>query len=245
MPTIPIFSGSPINASKASGVTPQTAKPDGTGTSSVPTKTTESANADQHYPAAQPGARPSLPVQTGAPQPPSHVQPTPTQRAEDVGPPAPQPGAVPVPPGGGTSLPPPPKVGEKLSDMPTQTIQMPMPPQMSYPPPSGSEFSQGRSTTSTIPLPGSQTGYPLPTSLQEAGPTPNLSHPPGYHQDAHASEFTSHQRAAHNANVTQGSMLSGDSEDGGVWDTAKKWASAAGDSLAAAENEVWKRINKD
>ena len=34
-------------------------------------------------------------------------------------------------------------------------------------------------------------------------------------------------------------------EDDGVWDTAKKWAVAAGEGLAAAENEVWRRINKD
>jgi hypothetical protein len=30
-----------------------------------------------------------------------------------------------------------------------------------------------------------------------------------------------------------------------VWDSAKKWASATGEKLAAAENEVWKRINKE
>lgn len=36
-----------------------------------------------------------------------------------------------------------------------------------------------------------------------------------------------------------------DGQDDSVWGTAKKWASAAGDSLAKAENEVWKRINKD
>jgi len=37
----------------------------------------------------------------------------------------------------------------------------------------------------------------------------------------------------------------GSGEDESVWDTAKKWASAAGNSLAAAEGEVWKRINKE
>lgn len=76
----------------------------------------------------------------------------------------------------------------------------------------------------------------------------SLSHPPGYQQNIHASEFSSDQRAAHNAFVAQNSSrrisFTGD-DDEGVWDTAKKWAVAAGDSLAAAENEVWKRINKD
>jgi hypothetical protein len=37
----------------------------------------------------------------------------------------------------------------------------------------------------------------------------------------------------------------GDEDGDGVWQAAKKWASAAGDSLAAAEHEVWKRINKE
>jgi hypothetical protein len=36
-----------------------------------------------------------------------------------------------------------------------------------------------------------------------------------------------------------------DQSEASVWDTAKKWAASAGDSIAAAENEVWKRINKD
>jgi hypothetical protein len=39
--------------------------------------------------------------------------------------------------------------------------------------------------------------------------------------------------------------LIGDDEGEGVWSAAKKWASAAGESLAAAEHEVWKRINKE
>ena len=32
--------------------------------------------------------------------------------------------------------------------------------------------------------------------------------------------------------------------DDGVWGAAKKWAQAAGGSIAAAEDEVWRRINK-
>ncbi|KAJ3476241.1 hypothetical protein NLG97_g9190 [Lecanicillium saksenae] len=78
-----------------------------------------------------------------------------------------------------------------------------------------------------------------------------MSHPPGYQQDVHAAEFSSGQRAAHNAYVAQnsdfGSGFAGGGGDGvdGIWNTAKKWASAAGDKLAEAEGEVWKAVNKD
>jgi hypothetical protein len=63
----------------------------------------------------------------------------------------------------------------------------------------------------------------------------------------HASEFSSAQRAAHEASVAQERRpsLIGDDDEEGVWSAAKKWASAAGESLAAAEHEVWKRINKE
>jgi hypothetical protein len=63
----------------------------------------------------------------------------------------------------------------------------------------------------------------------------------------HASEFSSAQRAAHEASVSQERRpsLIGDNDEEGVWSAAKKWASAAGESLAAAEHEVWKRINKE
>lgn len=78
----------------------------------------------------------------------------------------------------------------------------------------------------------------------------DMSHPPGYQQDVHAAEFSSGQRAAHNAYVAQnsdfaGGLAAGDSTGESIWNTAKKWASAAGDSLAAAESEVWKAVNKD
>jgi hypothetical protein len=75
------------------------------------------------------------------------------------------------------------------------------------------------------------------------GGSHGLSHPPGYQQDSFASEFNSAQRAAHNVSERNNTFDTG--EDESVWGTAKKWANAAGNSLAAAESEVWKRINKD
>ena len=240
MPAIPIYRSSPIVAAKASGVTPQTAQP-GDASSSVETPVKTTGLPGQHsYPPAQPGARPSMPAPTGAPQPPSaYPAPTPTRKAADMSPPAPQPGAVPSPTGGRSHIPPPPKAGEALSP---QITQMPMPPQMSYAPPTGSVLGPARSSTTT-------TAAQILGSQPAALPGDDIhSHPPGYHQNINATEFTSDQRAAHHSFVAQNSRrlsLPGNDGEEGVWDTAKKWAAAAGDSLVAAENEVWKRINKE
>lgn len=71
----------------------------------------------------------------------------------------------------------------------------------------------------------------------------NLQHPPGYRQDTNASELDRYQNAAIQRNNHAGE--GGQQPEGGVWDSAKKWAQATGEKLAAAENEVWKRINKE
>ncbi|KAF4975840.1 hypothetical protein FZEAL_7429 [Fusarium zealandicum] len=246
MPPVPVYTSSPITAAKPSGITPQTARPEDLEASVVAPQSSDTPTST--YPAAQPGARPSMPAPTGAPQPSAHVQPTPTRAAINTSPPAPQPGAAPTPLTG-AHLPPPPKAGETLHDAQTQATEVPMPPQMSYAPPSGSDFAAGRSSTTTALGPSPMAGLG-PTPVLGGSSGSDLSHPPGYHQDARASEFTSSQRAAHEAAVAQDTrrpslMLTGDDDGEGVWQAAKKWASAAGDSLAAAENEVWKRINKD
>ncbi|KND88003.1 hypothetical protein TOPH_07382, partial [Tolypocladium ophioglossoides CBS 100239] len=246
-PTIPVYSSSPINASKASGVTPHTKPPEGSRPNQETPETRTAPSGQQTYPPAKPGAVPSLPVQTAAPQPFASIQPTPTSSTQTGSPPAPQPGAVPVPPRGVKYMPPPPKAGESGQHaQPPQTTTMPMPPQMSYKQPIASQPIQGRSSTTTA-VPATQIGGPYPTSLQEQNPA-SYSHPPGYQQNVLASEFNSYQRAAHHASVDRDSrMMPSFGQDGepGVWDSAKKWAAAAGESLAAAENEVWKRINKD
>ncbi len=36
-----------------------------------------------------------------------------------------------------------------------------------------------------------------------------------------------------------------DEGEGGIWDTAKKWAVMAGEKASEVEGEVWKRINKE
>ncbi|KAF4457480.1 hypothetical protein F53441_530 [Fusarium austroafricanum] len=240
MPPITIHTSSPITAAKASGITPETAHSDNTevpasapARNEVPTST---------YPEAQPEARPSMPAPTGAPQPFANIQPTPTRAVVDSSPPAPQPGAVPQPQNG-AYLPPPPKTGETRRDTQTQFT----PAQMSCAPlSSGSGFTAPRSATTTASGPSPMAGLG-PTAVLGGDSEGDFSHPPGYHQNVHASEFSSAQRAAHEASVAceRRPSLIGDDEGEGVWSAAKKWASAAGESLAAAEHEVWKRINKE
>ena len=93
-----------------------------------------------------------------------------------------------------------------------------MPPQMSWPAP---DTAPSHATSGTYPA---QPGFSPPAG--------------GYQQDVHAAGYA--------AGGDRGGSGGGyDGDDGSVWDTAKKWAASAGESLAAAEQEVWKRINKD
>lgn len=244
---ITVHTASPINASKASGATPKTNASNAT--PAPPQAATSSPAVQQAYTPAAPGARPPAPTSTTASVPPppqtTAYAPTPTQAYQ---PPAPQPGAVPVPSNQApptSSLPPPPKAGEKLGPehlaTKTQAATPQMPPQMSYTPPVQPFPTNPGSYTSTVPPPPT---FAQPTPMQD------VSHPPGYHQNVHATEFTSHQRAAHQASVAENPSLfsgggSGDNGEESIWGTAKKWAVAAGENLAAAESEVWKRINKE
>ena len=71
-----------------------------------------------------------------------------------------------------------------------------------------------------------------------------LDHPPGYHQNANASELNQyHQQAALGRNDSAGARADAAGEEG-LWGAAKKLAQGAGEKLATAEREVWERINK-
>ncbi|KAI5465486.1 hypothetical protein BGZ63DRAFT_399947 [Mariannaea sp. PMI_226] len=238
MPAIPIYTASPINASKASGVTPQTAHSEDKEPRTAPVNTVGSPTT---YPAAQPGSRPYIPAPTGIHQASLYPEPTPTQGVGSMSPAAPQPGPLPVPPSK-ANLPPPPKAGETIRKDQAQSTTTRMPPQMSYAPLGAPEMGAKRYSTTTTTLPmSSSMANPLSSPLA----TTDLSHPPGYYQNVHASDFSGAQRVAHQAAVEQDRGLSGIDDDEGVWSAAKKLAAAAGDGLAAAENEVWRRINKD
>jgi hypothetical protein len=107
---------------------------------------------------------------------------------------------------------------------------------MSIPSPSVPQAQRGTSTAFVVPYSAGQT---------------DPSHPPGYQQNVNADQFTSSQREEqHNAarsssgwGMGLGGGDGGDSGEG-VWGAARKWAQTAGDKLSAAENEVWRRINK-
>lgn len=268
MPPIQVYSASPINASKASGVTPQTQVSEGSNerqetseaasTAAGPLTSSISGGQQAAGLAARPGAGPSLPLQTGMPQSNNYLPayPTPTvdegsSRFENPNPPAPQPGAVPVPPSRERQIPPPPKAGESAAAelqrraQAATTAPPHLPPQMAYQPPTATQPIQGRSSTTTTPA--THAGGPYPTSLQDTNPNAGYANPPGYQQGAGTSGFNHYQGQGNDYGGSQNSShwsSAGGDEQPGVWDTARKWASAAGESLAAAESEVWKKINK-
>ncbi|KAI8952045.1 hypothetical protein F4801DRAFT_253388 [Xylaria longipes] len=246
MAPIPVYTNSPITAAKADGVTPKTAS-----SSDAPCKTNKassspsptSACTPSTYAAARPGAAPSLPAPTGPARAqayaPVQVQPTPTTSIASASPAPPQPGSVPV-----SSLPPPPKAGEKYQ-LPTQapapaaaTIRYPH--QMAIPAPTAPQPSQQRGTSTTAMASSSPYGTQMPFTTTGIGghDAQSFSHPAGYQQNANASELDRSQRSAMEQREQDGS---GD----GIWGAAKKLAQQTGERLAAAESEVWKKINKD
>ncbi|KAI1180335.1 hypothetical protein F4777DRAFT_311550 [Nemania sp. FL0916] len=239
MAPIPVYTNSPITAAKPDGVTPKTDVPDKATPSStgapVYTRThittTTTTTATGGAAAAQPGATPSLPTPTTYPA----AQPTPTASMASASPAPPQPGSVPV-----SSLPPPPQAGERYQP-PTQTrapaATMPIPHQMAIPSPAAPQPSQQRGTFSAATESSSPYSVPLP-SATGGGDTRGFSHPPGYQQNASASQLNQYQRSA---------MEQPEADDGGdgIWGAAKKLAQQTGERLAAAESEVWKKINRE
>ncbi|SMQ45814.1 unnamed protein product [Zymoseptoria tritici ST99CH_3D1] len=236
MPPVPVHINDPITPSKTNA----------TSASGLPadnSATTTQAQQHSPYPAARPGA-PAAPAPTPyIPQPQALPQPTRTTPATDYGPPAPQPGAVPVPPSqqapmtatATSTLPPPPKAGEVTT----------MPPQMAIPSPQVNHAST-YSTTAAGPTTLNFGAAAAPQQIQ-AG-----SGPPGYQQNVHAQELTPAARASLEQEQSRPSMatnlgLSDSTNEtaGNVWNTVKGWASSAGTTLAETEKEVWKRINRD
>ncbi len=251
MSGIPIYSQSPINAAKPSGVTPQTATPQAQSRSQNPgpattttTTTTTTSTPTPNYPPAQPSAV-SYPGPTAAPrvaQAPL-LQPTPTTRVDDEGPPPPQPGSLPMPLNR-KSIPPPYKAGERYRPQETAPVLAPgkeQPYQMAFPPPTHGiqPLRSSKSTTTTA-----SASYPVAIPSE---PRRSLEHPVGYQQNVYASELTSDQRRAQEANMSQiGAHANSENlEDVDFLNTAKKWAQQAGEKISEAEAEVWRRINKE
>ncbi|PVH86798.1 hypothetical protein DL98DRAFT_285473 [Cadophora sp. DSE1049] len=258
MSGIPVYTSSPIKASKPTGTTPQTANPGLQHSLLAPNPssatTTTASTSTSSYPPAQPGTA-AFPAPTSAAQQRyAPVQPTPTTKT-DSEPPAPQPGAVPTPMNR-SAVRPPPKAGESYhpqqTGAPEPSSTYSYPPQMSYAPPTTTYGSQTpSSSTSTANAPSLP--YPVAVPSAEGGPRRSLEHPPGYHQNVHASELTSDQRRAQETEQATNFSGLGSQDTGsaggfnpdGVWSTAKKWAQTAGEKISVAEAEVWKKINKE
>ncbi|KAK4147016.1 uncharacterized protein C8A04DRAFT_25211 [Dichotomopilus funicola] len=236
MPPIQVYTKSPINASKASGVTPQTAAPDEPATN-PPTTTTSSPH--------QPPSNNNNPI------------PTRTTPILNSGPPPPQPGAVPrLPEATATATatasnlntinnssngPAPPAPTAAPSGIPIPGVNLP--PQMAIPPPprafaaGGSHNQRGTSTATTQPMgTGSNSGT-------AAGYSPAASLGPGGYQQntAAVSGFVAPAYQEGGGGGGGGGYEEEDEE--GFLGSAKKFAKAAGERLSAAESEVWKRIN--
>lgn len=130
---------------------------------------------------------------------------------------------------------------------------------MNIPPPTGTSTGavpqsvQHGTLTAAPPPPTTTTTTTFSGGFAPPAPSP-LEHPPGYQQDVNADALNRYQRAAQDAleeeerrtgqtSSAAAAGLGGDQE--GVWSGAKKMMAAAGEKLAAAEGEVWKRINKD
>lgn len=257
MPPIPINIDEPITPSKSQGVTPQTAQPDPTKTTSANAGviTAAAAGPPPAYPKAQPAA-PPIPGAT------PFAQPTPTrttQTSQDAGPPPPQPGAVPTPSAQPSStLPPPPRAGQGSAFTDTLNAMHAPPPQINLAP-----------THSTDPSTPTRQYQPATTvNLGPVNPPPSVSasHPAGYVQNTFAQEMSPAQRASldqQEAADRRGSMFAGlpggpsgsasgsggrvMGEDasqtaGNVWNAVKGWASAAGNKVAEAEAAAWKKI---
>jgi len=247
MAPIPVYTNSPITAAKPDGVTPKTAS---TTQPMTVGQTEPSASLTSTYPtsnhaadAAQPGATPSLPY--------APVQPTPTTSIAGSSPAPPQPGSAPI-----SGIPPPPKSGERYQP-PTQTpapapasapafpatTAGPYPHQMGIPSPVAPRPWQQRGTSTATQPSSSLYDAQLPSAVRSAHTegAQNLPHPTGYQQNANASELDRYQRSAMEQPEADNSGSGLDS----VWGAAKKLAQQTGERLAAVENEVWKKINKE
>ena len=253
--SIQIHSEDPINAAKASAITPRTAYDSNAGIPSQPAKATKMT--PYAYPPAQPGAAVPTPTRT-------------IPQSFGSGPPAPQPGAAPMPPPPATtaqpSLLPPPKAGEQpLSPEHYAPVQstpaqpQPYPPQMSQPTVDGpfNGIPPGSTTsTSTRPFfnPSAQ-----PSNVSSSTDMPvraSLEHPPGYVQNPFASDMTPDQRFVAEQQQENGSDTlpslgyvdnpkgprPGLEDDETVWGTARKWMKDKGDKASRIGDEVWDKF---
>lgn len=227
MPPIPVHIDAPIVAAKPDGTTPQTAH------NPSPTRDELGSANDSTatYPMAAAG-QPAVPAPTSAvPHPAPQGTRTVTEIRQAQGPPAPQPGAVPIAPTQTASTydstaPAPPTTSRPdpnglISSSSAGVTQMPA--QYSIPPPTTSGLSTHSTTTftgnaqggtgpTTLPLGSVMPGAPgqgSQYSVSETGGGGPASAGGGYRQDPYAAEMSAAQRASMEAmesNERRGSL---------------------------------------
>ena len=274
MSGIPVHHSAPINpnAVKAADPAPQpTAAPNApssylpAATPAVTTTSTAPATSTPAQPqaAAYPAPTSSLPASSTTYTPTPTFPPPPS--TTDNSPPPPQPSALPTPfttarQPNRPAVPPPPKANETPQPAsyyaPQQTLPftpIPLAPHQANPSLVHPARAQPHSGTTTTPQ-----GHH------------DLSHPPGYMQNANASfqarpsspyrPFDSPHTTSSNQSTGVGGLLGAAASSSGnfdgdgsgilssetgknIWNTAVSWAKTAGDTLAKSEQEVWKAIN--
>lgn len=252
MAGIPIYTSSPINPNHATtGMVPT---PTATQTPNSENQTVPAPVSATQTSAGWPNTRAPLPGAAPGPAPTRRassslapeLRPTPTSALSPSrtrqSPPAPRPGASPIPWPPSRPLP--------IS----QASIVPPPPRAGEAPKSAEYYAPSYQPEQTANI-QRQPGIPGPTpALDDWPPAPlDLSHPPGYIQNARASfeerspsysVSDSHPYDTHGllGNESRDSALFGET---GLWATAVSWAKAAGEKLLQGEEEIWKVINKD
>ncbi|KAI9692316.1 MAG: hypothetical protein M1822_006547 [Bathelium mastoideum] len=144
---------------------------------------------------------------------------------------------------------------------PPSSSQPPPPHQLGIPAPSTNAASTRSTTTAdagtTLSYAGGSGAPPALLSAQAQGePQISPAHPPGYVQNPNADMMSAAQREANGVSGETlggggaGVGLSGAGEggagaggEGGLWETAKRWAGEAGKGLQQLEGEAWRRVN--
>lgn len=211
MPPIQVYTQSPINPAKASGITPQTAA---AGTE----------NKDSHPRAVSP-SHTSPPTQASNQH--SQPKPTPTRAIPSQEPPPPQPGAAPRPPQATAAPPRAANSGAVVGDA------------------AGGGWGGGAAP----PAPTAAPQFPGTTYPPRQYHHHHHHHQQGYSWGGGGAGGVNSSSSFGSGYVPQpyqaptGAVDNGD-EEGGLLSSAVRLVKAAGQKLAAAESEVWRRINE-
>ncbi|KAF1918121.1 hypothetical protein BDU57DRAFT_187820 [Ampelomyces quisqualis] len=177
-----------------------------------------------------------------------------TTTADAFLPPAPQPGARPIPPTQAASssqyAPPPPQPSYTAHHITTSTSQIQPPPQFTHPPPSDSALagrSTATSTTASKSGPTTLNMGPAASPYQPANAgggveRRSLEHPPGYQQVPDNAPYAQGGGIGGHAGDASGSGERSGSSGEGVGAQAWNILSQAGEALKKGEEAAWRAM---